>query len=84
MLCSKCFKEISAGQEIQIEGSVFCKTCVIFNRIEIEEQKREVSTRCHTCSEIIYKDELIYEISISLGAEYIVSGNETKKIIQCA
>ena len=77
MICSKCYKNIHIGEEVQIEDLTICKKCIK----QLIEKK--VSDRCHTCSRTIHKGDLFYEVSISWNAEYIVGANETKKIIQC-
>lgn len=72
MFCSKCNRNILSGKEIKIEKLIVCGKC--YDKID---------ARCHTCFEPIYKNDLIYETSVSWGAEYIVSANETRNIIQC-
>ena len=77
MICSKCEKSIKVGKEIQIEGSIICKNC------KSNFQEMEIIARCHTCRELIYKDDLIYEINPSWGFEHIVSINHSERTIQC-
>ena len=72
MVCSRCNENIPLGKETKIEKSIICRKC-----------HDKIVARCHTCYEPIYKNDLIYTTSVSWGAEYIVSANETKNIIQC-
>jgi hypothetical protein len=72
MVCSKCNKDIPSGKETKIEKSIICRKCY-----------DKIVARCHNCYEPIYTNDLIYTISVSWGAEYIVSANETRNIIQC-
>jgi hypothetical protein len=55
MLCSKCHKKITNGEEIQIKGSIFCKDCV----------DKEPIGRCYTCSpkKMLYHKDKVYESS---------------------
>ena len=43
MLCSKCYKKIPQGEEIQVEGTVFCKECNLTTEKENEEK---IVARC--------------------------------------
>lgn len=72
MICSRCDKDISAGKEIQIEGSTICKNC-----------SQEILARCHTCRWPIYKNDLIYEISPNLSIEHIFGISQSEKVVQC-
>lgn len=77
MVCNNCREIVLQDEEVKIEDLTICKKCI---KKLIE---REISDRCHICSKIIHRGDLIYEVSIGLNAEYIVGANETKKIVQC-
>ncbi|RHZ37601.1 hypothetical protein GvMRE_I1g216 [endosymbiont GvMRE of Glomus versiforme] len=64
MLCSKCHKKISQGEEIQIEGSIICQKCTLDN-----SAKKEIVGRCNECLELIHKDEIIHEVYENWGTE---------------
>lgn len=72
MICSRCNKSIKLRKEIQIEDSIICKECF-----------EKIIARCNTCYEPIYQNDLIYQISVSWGAEYIISASKTRNITQC-
>jgi len=73
VFCDKCRKFIlSPIQEFKIEKWTICYDC-----------SEKVINRCHTCRRPIFKSDLIYQFSLSWGAEYFVNANDTKNIIQC-
>jgi len=84
MLCSKCRKKIPENQEVQREGSIVCKECVV---VLEKTKKREVVACCHTCHWEIYRGDLIHEDSwsVNLGVFFVLSLNviKHKKLIQC-
>ena len=57
MLCSKCYKNISQGAEIQISGTIFCKECV-----ESGATERNVIAKCNFCQESVFNNEPIHEV----------------------
>ena len=90
MLCSECYKEINQGKEIQIKGSIICQECV---QKDNELIKKEVISKCHTCGNLIYNDERIYETSrdgllkhnflIWIIFKYIFRADNPEKVVQC-
>lgn len=64
MLCSKCYKNISQGAEIQISGTIFCKECA-----EISVTERKIIARCNFCQESVFNDELIHEVYENWGVQ---------------
>lgn len=91
MLCSKCHKDIPQGKEIQIEGTIFCKKCA--QKDDNKLAKKEIIAKCHTCPNLIYNNEGIYESSIDnlprtsllflIILKYIMKINSTEKVIEC-
>lgn len=87
MLCNKCHKNIPQGKEMQVEGTIICKEC----SLDKKKLKREIVTKCHTCSNLIYKDERIYESSSNfykgdsfvILIEHFFGSKKVEKIIQC-
>lgn len=57
MLCSKCHEIIPKEKEIQISGTIFCKTCA-----ESDKAERNIITKCNTCSKLIFNNELTHEV----------------------
>lgn len=72
MLCSKCYKDIQQGKEIQVEGTIFCKKCALDSLA-----KKEANGRCNRCFKLIDKDEVTYEVYENWGTE------SSEKLIKC-
>jgi len=72
MLCSKCFKKIKDGEEVQIKCSIICEKCASNSM-----GKKEVIDRCHGCFKLIHKDEINHEVYENWGAE------NSEKLIKC-
>jgi len=90
MLCSKCYKKITQDEEIQVQGTIFCKKCT---RGESKLLKKEIVTKCHSCNNFIYNNERTYEsnidstpfinFSILILIKYIIQTNYSEKVIEC-
>jgi len=53
MLCSKCFKKIEQGEEIQTKDlAIVCKDCA-----------KNSFVYCSTCLMPLYRDDIVYESS---------------------
>lgn len=57
MLCSECYKKIPQGAELQINGTVFCKSCV-----ESDATERNIIAKCYFCSKSVLDNEAVHEI----------------------
>jgi len=78
MLCSKCFKEIKPGKEVQIKGSIFCQECA-----------KEPFTNCYNCAKTIHWTDKFHknfsETREKWGFLWLFSREkkDAKELIQC-
>jgi len=76
-----------AKREMQTENLITCKECILNKKLV----KKEIVTKCHTCDNLIYKDERIHESSKNLYkeenflalVEHFFGFKKVEKVIQC-
>jgi len=78
MLCSKCFKEIKPGKEVQIKGSIFCQEC-----------SKKPFASCYNCDKDIHWNDKFrknfIEAKEKWGFFWLFSSEKknAKELIQC-
>lgn len=84
MLCSKCYKSILQGAEIQINGTIFCKECSLLAE---KLKKEEIIARCWNCNRSIHKGELSHENFRNRSQSWVIwfsiDHGSSEKLFQC-